>query len=370
MPYEYARLLADAWCAAFVIPKIKVPPMEPRITLTESTFRKLENNPNVVAREVKDEIAKLAKRYRFFHWHLAFMNVFQPKATDDIDADDVLGWDGGFDVVLGNPPWETFELKEKEWFAQRRPDIANAANAAARRSAIKQLMETDPALYNSFLEEHRRSEGESHLTRQTGRFPLTAFGKTNSFALFAELNRQLLAASGRVGCIIPSGIASDDTTKVYFQDLIQSRSLVSLLSFENEEFLFPGVHHSTKFCLLTLSGTERPQSESDFVYFARQTAALARARQALFSYRRRHPIDEPQYRNVSDLSIQARRRNQQIDLPPRAHPHPRRRARPKRVGHFIPPGPFQHGDGLRPVSHARTVGIRRLETGRQRLPPR
>ena len=58
-PYEYARLLADAWCAAFVIPKMVVPPLEPRVTLTESTFRKLENNPNVVSREVKDEIAKL-----------------------------------------------------------------------------------------------------------------------------------------------------------------------------------------------------------------------------------------------------------------------------------------------------------------------
>ncbi len=82
-------------------------------------------------------------------------------------------------------------------------------------------------------------------------------GKINSYALFAELNRQLIAATGRVGCIIPSGIASDDTTKLFFQDLFQSRSLLSLYSFENEEFLFPAVHHSTKFCLVTLTGAER-----------------------------------------------------------------------------------------------------------------
>src|SRR5262249_4932722 len=78
-PYEFARLLANAWCTAFLIPKVPVPPLQPRVILTESTFRKLENNPNAVPREVKDEIARLADRYHFFHWHLAFLNVFQPK---------------------------------------------------------------------------------------------------------------------------------------------------------------------------------------------------------------------------------------------------------------------------------------------------
>ena len=47
--------------------------------------------------------------------------MFRP--LDTIDDSDLLGWRGGFDVVLGNPPWETFELKEQEWFAERRPEI-------------------------------------------------------------------------------------------------------------------------------------------------------------------------------------------------------------------------------------------------------
>ncbi len=92
--YEFARQLADAWCAAFVIPKVIVPPLQPRITLTESTFRKLENNPNVVPREVKEEIARLAARYGFFHWHLAFLSVFQAKPGSEIGEEEVarLGW--------------------------------------------------------------------------------------------------------------------------------------------------------------------------------------------------------------------------------------------------------------------------------------
>ena len=65
--------------------------------------------------------SELAEQYRFFHWHLQFPQVF---AT------------GGFDVVLGNPPWERVKLQEAEWFAQSRPDIAMAPNAAARKRLI------------------------------------------------------------------------------------------------------------------------------------------------------------------------------------------------------------------------------------------
>jgi hypothetical protein len=271
--YEYGRLLADAWCAAFVWKKHRTDVPESFLEpITEKTFRTIEENPHKVPAPIRNEIRRLADRYHFFHWHLSFPDVFQPQ--DQIDEDEILGWTSGFDVVLGNPPWETFELKEQEWFAEFRPDIAKAANAAARRAAILRLLKEDPALHASFVDGRRRSEGESRLIRQTGRFPLTAFGKINSYAVFAELDRQIIGPNGRVGCIIPSGIASDDTTKVFFQDLIQSKSLVSLHSFENEEFLFSGVHHSTKFCLITLTGPDRPHPSTDFAFFCRRSEHL------------------------------------------------------------------------------------------------
>ena len=126
----------------------------------------------------------------------------------------------------------------------------------------------------AFQEDRRTAEGESQLVRRSGRFPLSGRGDVNTYPLFAELDRQLIATSGRVGIIIPSGIASDDTTKVFFQDLIRTRALVSLHSFENEEFLFPAVHHSTKFCLITLTGPQHSQESSDFVFFTRRTEQL------------------------------------------------------------------------------------------------
>ncbi|MGA7502164.1 MAG: N-6 DNA methylase, partial [Isosphaeraceae bacterium] len=273
-PYEFAKLLADAWCAAFVIPKVRVPDLQPRVTLTESTLRMLENNPNVVPSEVKDEISRLADRYQFFHWHLAFLNVFHSLPSEEIGDDDILGWKGGFDVVLSNPPWETFEFKEREWFAQVRPDIANAANAAARGAAVRRLAEESPRLYATLCDERRKADGESHLIRRSGKFPFTAVGKINSYAIFAELDRHLIPGTGRVGMVLPPGIVYDDTTKHFFHDLMEQRSLVDFYHFENEEFVFPAVDHRVVFSLMTLTGRERPCSSTDFVFFCRRVEHL------------------------------------------------------------------------------------------------
>lgn len=81
--------------------------------------------------------------------------------------------------------------------------------------------------------------------------------------------RSITGKVGRLGCIVPSGIATDDTTKFFFQDLMSKQSLVSLYDFENRRGIFAGVHRSYKFCLITLTGASRPNEQgADFVFFA------------------------------------------------------------------------------------------------------
>jgi hypothetical protein len=258
--YRQKKRLADAWCAAFAIRKhFREPGRESSASgITQGHLNDLADD-RLLSAELDAEVERLSRQYRFFHWHLAFPEVFAQ---------------GGFNCVLGNPPWERVKLQEKEWFAQRCPDIAQAPNAAARRRMIQQLTDDDPALYRAFQEDRRAAEGESHIARDSGRFPFCGRGDVNTYTLFTELDRQLIGPRGRVGCIIPTGIASDDTTKLFFQDLIQSQAVVSLHGFENEEFLFPAVHHSTRFCLLTLTGSEKPHSEADFAFFCRRTEQL------------------------------------------------------------------------------------------------
>lgn len=249
--YLHGQLLADAWCAAFVWKKYKEPNRP--YPILDDLLRKIEQNPFHCPKWMEEEIKSLATQYQFFHGHLAFPEVFA---------------NGGFDAVLGNPPWERVKLQEKEWFAERSPEIANAPNAAARKRLIKGLKAGDPALYQQFLDGSRQAEGESHFLRNSGRYPLCGRGDINVYTVFAEGMRHQLNAAGRMGCVLPSGIATDDTTKFYFQDVVERQSLVSLFDFENKN-IFPSVHSSYKFCLFTAGNGERPTAEAaDFVFFA------------------------------------------------------------------------------------------------------
>lgn len=267
--YRQAKLAADAWCAAFVWKK--APGAPPAIT--NEIFRRIREGGAVSASIIR-EIERLTAQYHFFHWHLAFPDVFQVPVTGD-PSNPQAGWSGGFDVVLGNPPWERVKLQEQEWFAARRPDIANAPNAAARQRLIDGLAQEDLALHTAFLEARRQAEGESHFVRDSGRYPLCGRGDVNTYAIFAETMRTLAAPKGRVGAIVPSGIATDDTTKFFFRDIVDKRSLVSLYDFENRKGLFPAVDSRMKFCLLTMTGPARPaQQGAEFAFFAHDTEDL------------------------------------------------------------------------------------------------
>lgn len=179
----------------------------------------------------------------------------------------------GFAVVLGNPPWERVKLQEQEFFAQRDPDVAGAPNAAARKRAIAALEDTNPDLLAEFQEATRRAEGESHLLRSSGRYPLCGRGDINTYSVFAESMRDALSAKGRMGVLAPTGIATDDTTKFFFADLVQSRTLRSLYDFENQG-MFEDVHSSYKFCVLVVAGATAIDVEAkiDFSFFAHSVA--------------------------------------------------------------------------------------------------
>ena len=240
----------NLWTAAFFTPLTQQNLQ--LLPTTAALFRLLRGNS--VTEKIVEAANKLAKEKRFFHWCLEFPEVFE---------------DGGFSCVLGNPPWERIKLQEKEFFASKDVEIANAKNKAARSKLIKQLGETNPNLLQEFEDAKYYADAHSKFIRESDRFPLTSRGDINTYAVFAETNRKLISSTGRLGIIIPTGIATDNTTKNYFSDLIKTQSLGSLTGFENEAFIFPSVHHALKFCTLTVTGENRKVKQADFIFFAR-----------------------------------------------------------------------------------------------------
>lgn len=224
----------------------------------------------------------VCREARVLHWPLAFPQVF---AT------------GGFDCVLGNPPWERIKLQEEEFFATRHRHVAEAKNKAERAQRIQWLSEgmlarhlypqmdhppheceAEQRLYAEFIGARRTAEAASlfaHVKGEDGgRYPLTGVGDVNTYALFAETINQITAPRGRAGFIVPTGIATDDSTKAYFANITQAGRLVSLYDIENREAVFEDVHRSYKFCLLTLGAAE----QAEFVCFATQVDQLKDSR--------------------------------------------------------------------------------------------
>ncbi len=96
----------------------------------------------------------------------------------------------------------------------------------------------------------------------------------NTYALFAEHNCSVLGPHGRAGFIVPSGLVTDDTTKEFFAGLVERRMLSAVFHFENENKVFPGVHHAFRFVLITVA-REQANDLADLVFFAREVSALA-----------------------------------------------------------------------------------------------
>ena len=256
--FKRRKLLYDMWCAAFVMRKTLTEHGTVDLYVTQKTINDFIKGQDLAAK-LEAEIKHLAASYQFLHWDIAFPEVFAK---------------GGFDMICGNPPWEKVEIREKEWFAARDLEIANAPNAAIRKSLIANLKETDPTLYTAFLNALTQASGSSNYLRNSGKYPFCGRGAINLYAVFAENMRQAVNATGRVGCIVPSGIATDDTTKFFFQDMVETKSLVSLYDFENKG-IFPDVHNSYKFCLLTTGNGKKPlAAQAEFVFFAHSVEEL------------------------------------------------------------------------------------------------
>jgi hypothetical protein len=299
---------ADALLGAYLLPKpadanpagiLGLPPIA--IPTSATLYLSLSGELLPADQQAALAAAQAACREaRVLHWPLAFPQVFA---------------NGGFDCVLGNPPWERIKLQEEEFFATRHQEVAEAKNKAERSQRIQWLSEgmlarhlhpdlsqaqqeaeAEQRLYSEFISARRTAEAASlfaHVDGEDGgRYPLTGVGDVNTYALFAETISQITRPQGRAGFIVPTGIATDDSTKGFFSEISQNGRLVSLEGFWEIRRLFPGTDSRDPFCLVVLG-------KADFASFIFQAKEIS----DLSDSRRRFTLTPDEFRLINPNTL-------------------------------------------------------------------
>ncbi|MGD9485201.1 DNA methyltransferase [Streptomyces sp. TRM70308] len=271
---EYLRALhlADAWCASFTWSKVEGAPTP----VTEGIFRDLHSPGAGIPASTDQEITALARQYKFFHWHLEFPEVFAVPEDGECDADvaPVTGWAGGFSCVIGNPPWDKLDFEDKKYFSVVEPSIAAIAGTA-RRTRIAEWERENSEAGAEYRAARREVKSAFHFAGASGAFPLCAQGLSakgvNSLQkdqLFTERFVAITAPTGRCGTIVPTQLATGAGAQFLFRDLTQRGVVKHLYDFENgkREKLFPGVHSSYQFALVSLTGRGLREPEARFAF--------------------------------------------------------------------------------------------------------
>lgn len=216
--------------------------------------------------DILDVARELIAEERFMNWQVAFPGVWS-----DWESDELVG---GFDAVIGNPPWDRMKLQQVEWFAARKREIALSQRAADRKRMIKALEDAEDPLSADYKKASARAEAAVNMARTCGAYPLLSGGDINIYSLFVERAMTLVKQDGMVGLLTPSGIASDLTASKFFKGVATEGRLKALYDFENGRQgsgstpFFPDVHRSFKFCAFVASPspTEFPANCAFFLH--------------------------------------------------------------------------------------------------------
>ena len=217
-------------------------------------------------KRIWEEAKSIADREGFLHWEVAFPGVWRSWQNTRPE--------GGFDAVIGNPPWDRIKLQDVEWFATRAREIALAPTAAARRAAIRRLRERGDPLAEDFDDAKARADNLGHLFRASGHYPLLGRGDINLYSLFVERAMNLIRQDGFVGLLTPSGIYADKTAARFFKSVSTTGRVDSLFDFENKKIFFKDIHASFKFCALIFGGETRRFDETECAFFLHSTEAI------------------------------------------------------------------------------------------------
>ena len=205
------KRIADLWCARWFASELSA-----AAGVFAALSDEILGHASTLPRAATDRFLRVAESaagaHQFFHWELEFPEVF-------FDATGERKPEGGFDVIIGNPPWDMVRVDQNK-------DSHEGTRARTDAAAIVRF------------------------TRDAGVYEAQSDGHANFYQLFLERSLALAKPGGRIGLVLPSGLATDQGSARLRRHLFSRCDVDALIGFENKRAIFP-IHRSVRFLLLT-----------------------------------------------------------------------------------------------------------------------
>ncbi len=213
----------------------------------ELNLEKLFKNPFFNTLAIANE---LGEHYRFFHWELAFADIFAKR--------------GGFDITLGNPPWRKVEWQEGGILGDHNPAfVLHKLSAKQLTDEREAAFERSPQLQQAWFAELAEAEGSQAFLNATQNYPQLKGVQTNLYKCFLPRAWANVNGLGVSGFLHPEGIYDDPNGGVFRREVYPR--LRQHFQFHNEMGLFAEVHHATIYSI-NVYGPQR--SEPEFRHIA------------------------------------------------------------------------------------------------------
>ena len=207
-------------------------------------------------------VEELAAKHRFHHWELVFADVFYGHRADGSVR-------GGFDLVVGNPPWVKVEWDEKGVLGEFDPGVVVREVLPTEASLrVETAVTNEAGVRNAWFADLEATTATQHFLNTTQNYPLLKGQQTNLFKCFLPMAWTAAGMRGVVGLLHPEGVFDDPKGGMLRAELYAR--LRAHFQFTNQLNLFPTAHRA-KFSINIYGSTYKPGGvtrNSDGVSFA------------------------------------------------------------------------------------------------------
>lgn len=191
--------------------------------------------------QAKAIISKYQKEFNFFNYKLEFPEIVENQVFK------------GFDIIIGNPPWDKTKFSDSDFFPQYKSDYRSLIASKKKeiqdnllaKDYIKQNYEKQKAYINDLSEYYKKA------------YPLNkGSGDGNLFRLFVEKNLSLLKQDGNLAYVLPSALMFEDGSLTLRKEILENKTLEYFYSFENRQAIFADVDSRYKFALMLIKNTQ------------------------------------------------------------------------------------------------------------------